>query len=365
MSRTLTSFIVERINSQKRTAGLRVPWMRQNQLMTHSTAKRHHYVPAFYLRGFADGDRITTVRLPGDQRYTNSVRRTAAENGFYAVPNHPDGADSFEKSLSHVEGRAAGIFASIEAGEWPLASRDRADLAYFIALQAIRGPEQRRNMDLVGAAMTRLEVGHVGKANVKAWAKRQYGADLTDAEAEKLWEEAVQPGGPPIRHTALAHIEQILELVDAIHPSMSFRPWTLVRFEDQSLITSDTPVVLVAGPADRLNTGVGFMTAQNVFYPLTRKLGLIMGDPQVMIDLGVHVARVRNGEFDLSMAGSHDVVELFNDCVAWRSSIALFHHPEDASSVPDKLPQPHPATMQLSGGEHEFMGESFFDLSGE
>jgi hypothetical protein len=322
-------------------------------------------VPQFYLRAFADGEQIVTVRLPGEQRYTTSVRKTAAENGFYSVPDHPDGADSFEKILSGVERRAAGIFASIEAGEWPLSPRDRADLAYFIALQVTRGPEQRRNMDRVAATMTRLEIGYGGKANVKAWAKREHGADLTDAEAEKLWDEATQPGGPPIRHTALAHIEQMMEMEDTIHPSLSFRPWTLVSFADESLITSDTPVVLVARASDGPHAGVGFMTAQNIFYPLTRKLGLIMGDPEMMIQLGVHVSLVRNSQFDLTMAGSRDVAEMFNAYIAGRASLTLFHHPDDASSVPEKLPQSRPVTMHVSGADHEFTGEPLFDVPGE
>ena len=67
-------------------------------------AKRHHHVPQFYLRGFADGEQITTVRLPGDKRYAQSVRKAAAENGFYSVPGHEDGADVFEKMLSSANG---------------------------------------------------------------------------------------------------------------------------------------------------------------------------------------------------------------------------------------------------------------------
>ena len=36
-------------------------------------ARRHHTVPRFYLRGFAEAERIATVRLPGDQRFTQSI----------------------------------------------------------------------------------------------------------------------------------------------------------------------------------------------------------------------------------------------------------------------------------------------------
>jgi hypothetical protein len=37
-------------------------------------AKRHHLVSKFYLRYFADErDQITTVMLPGDRRFTQSI----------------------------------------------------------------------------------------------------------------------------------------------------------------------------------------------------------------------------------------------------------------------------------------------------
>lgn len=321
------------------------------------TSKRHHHVPQFYLKGFAESEQISTVRLPGEHRYTNSVRKTAAENGFYAVPGHPDGADAFEKILSNVEGRTAGIFSTIEAGEWPLSPSDRADLAYFIALQVTRGPEQRRNMDQLAATMTRLEIGYGGKANVKAWARREHGVDLSDAEADELWEQATQPGGPPIKHTALAHIEQMMELVDTIHPSLTFRPWTLVRFSEESLITSDTPVVLVARESDGPYMGVGFMTARNILYPLTRKLGLVMGDPEMAIDLGIPVELVRSSRFDTAMPGDTEIAEMFNTYIAGRASLTLFHHPKDGRFVPERLPEPRSVTMGMSGAQHEFTGE--------
>lgn len=332
--------------------------------MAQTPAKRHHYVPQFYLRGFADGEQIATVRLPGDVRYTTSVRKTGAENGFHSVPGHPDGDDAFEKVLSPIEGEASQIFGRIESGEWPLPPNDRATLAYFIALQATRGPEQRRNMDQLAASMTRLEIGYGGKANVKAWAKQERGIDLTDDEAELMWEQATQPGGPPIRHTALAHIEQMMEMVDTIQPSLSFRPWTLIRFDDESLITSDTPVTMTARPDDGPWMGVGFMTAQLVLYPLTRKLGLMMNDPEAMIDLGVPVERVRNSEFDLTQAGFLDIANALNWNTARRASLSIFHHPEDARFVPDTLPQPRPVTMSMSGGDFEFTGEPLFDVPG-
>ena len=56
-------------------------------------ARRHHTVPRFYLRGFAEQERIMTVRLPGDQRFAQSINDASAAKDFYAISGHEDGDD--------------------------------------------------------------------------------------------------------------------------------------------------------------------------------------------------------------------------------------------------------------------------------
>lgn len=330
-------------------------------------AKRHHHVPQFYLRGFARNEQITTVRLPGDQRYTTSVRKTAAENGFYSVPGHDEGPDVFEKLLSGAEGEAAAVFSKLESGVWPLVVEDRATLASFIALQVTRGPEQRRNMQHMQAQIARLEVGAVGKAGVKGWARRKLGLDLDDAAAEKVWEQATRAEGPPIRVSALAHIRQMGEMVNELVPYIAGRPWMLVEFDKRSLFTSDTPVALVPHPETDADDdedyyaprGVGFMTAWGITYPLTRKLGLIMSDPMVLPD-HVGIERVARGELDYRQPGNTQMERFINLSTMMSASLSLFHHPDDSRFVPDELPDPDPVTLRMDGGPREFSGEPWF-----
>lgn len=335
-----------------------------NGARKRTAAKRHHTLPQFYLRGFADGELITTVRLPGDHRFTQSVRKAASENNFYTVPGHEDGDDAFEKALGSVENEAARIFADIDAGRWPLLPDDRMALSYFIALQAVRGPEQRRSMDYLAAQGARLEIGYGGKAKVKAWVKRHRGIDISDDEAETVWAQATQPDGPPIRHTSVAHIQQMAQLSDKLVKYLAMRPWTLVRFEQRALITSDVPVGLIRQPEDDPWRGVGFMTAWGVTYPMTRRLGLLMSDPMVFADF-VPVERVWAGEFDTREAGTTSLERLFNQHTIGSASLYLYHHPADARFVPEELPEPTPVTMKMQGGPEEFSGEPMFGASRE
>lgn len=325
-----------------------------------SVAKRHHTVPQFYLRGFSSNDQLATVRLPGEHRFVQSVRKAAAEMNFYAVDGHEDGPDAFEKLLSSIEGEAARVFGVIAGGVWPLGPEDRGTLAYFIALQAVRGPEQRRNMEHLAARVARLEIGYSGRANVADWVQRNRGFSVSEEQAEVIWQEATRPEGPPIRFHPVAHIEQMVELSEALLPYIVGRPWTLVRFDKRSLVTCDTPVGLVPHDDHEPWAGLGFMTAWGITYPLTRKLGMLMTDPMVLADAGVTVDRVHAGSFDHTEAGTAQMEKFFNQFTVGSASLWVYHHPEDEQFLPDSLPEPSPVTMGMAGEPREFSGEPLF-----
>lgn len=329
-------------------------------MATAPAAKRHHYVPQFHLRGFADVETITTVELPGDRSYNQPVRKAAAENHLYSLPGHQDGADIFEKALSQLEGDVAGIVTAIEAGTWPLAEGERGKLAYYVALQMTRGPEQKRNMEAFARQVVRMEIGYGGRAGVKAWAKKNLGIDADDAMAERLWEQAMHPDGPPIKVSQAEHIEQTMDLAEHILGYLSGRPWSLVRFTKRSLILSDVPVGLVRdADDDGYLPGVGVANAWGITFPLTRKLGLLMSDPTFFMERNIAVERVRAGEFDFAQPGTTALEKLFNEHTATSASMRLFHHPEDARFVPSELGAASPLTMSLQGVPMEFTGQPY------
>lgn len=240
-------------------------------------AKLHHTVPRFYLGGFANGaERITTVRLPGDKRYTSVLKNTAATNRFYSIDGHPDGADVFEKALSVLERDAASVLRVIDGGAWPLSEEQREMLCTFMAVQYLRGPDHRRTLEYLASQTTRLEVQFTGREKVKQWVQERYGVEVDDDEAEVLWQQATKPSGPPINIAPIAHIEQIIDGAGELLPYIISRKWKLVRFERRSLVTSDSPVALVPAEHAEPRQGVGFAPAWGITFPLTRKLGLIM-----------------------------------------------------------------------------------------
>jgi hypothetical protein len=101
---------------------------------------------------------------------------------------------------------------------------------------------------------------------VEAWAKRTKGITLSGDEADRLWQEATQPGGPPIELTALGHIRQMLRMLPEIFPYLVGRPWALVRFERRSLLTCDTSVALVPEAAAPSDEDVGLINAWGITF---------------------------------------------------------------------------------------------------
>ena len=321
-------------------------------------ARLHHTVPRFYLDGFALQGQIGTVELPGDRRFTQSVKKASAINDFYTLPTaDPQDADLFERSLGELETEAARVFKLIAAGTWPLTADDRDVLATFAAVQYVRGPNLRRQMEQSAALMTRLEVAVTGRDAFPALAKKRLGRDVSEEEAQRLWDQAVAPGGPPIRFSARQHIDQIMKTVPEIHPYFAGRPWTLLRFQRKRLVVCDTPVALIPSPDAEPHEGSGLLNAWGISVPVTRSIGLLMTDPRQLIENKVPVERVHLAQFDAEMAPTAAHAKLMNDATVRNARRWIFHHPNDRELVGDDLPDPLEAEFETSGGDFVEMGK--------
>ena len=221
---------------------------------------------------------------------------------------------------------------------WPLDPDSRATFAGFLAVQFLRGPEQRRMMEQIAALTTQLEIGFGGRSSVEVWARETHGVKLSPEQADEVWADATQPGGPAIRLAAHAHIEQIGAVLPEVLSQVLGRPWCLVRFQRRSLLTSDKPLALLPNP-DKPGEGVGLRTTPGVTFPLTRKVGLLLSSPAPLIGR-VPVDDVRDGRFDFSHPPSTTYAQLFNTNTISSTRKWLFHHPDDSGLVPDDLPQP-------------------------
>lgn len=325
-------------------------------------AKWHHYVPRMLLRGFAtDTEMITAVRLPGDTSFTTTTKRVGAQNHLYSVDAEGQAPDAFEKILGDVEGDASRIIRQVVEGRTPLTEMDRNGLGFFIALQAARGPETHRSLEHVASEALRMQIGAGGKAALARKVADKTGRAVTDAEINALWDRIMEPGATIAPVSSLDFVKHLVTTARELLPYIVGRPWTVHRFDQRSLILSDSPVGLVAHPDDNDDPwgGVGFKTAWGITFPLTRKVGILMSDPMVFADL-IRVERVRAGHFDRTAVGTTAVEKLINETTVRGAREWLYHHPDDARFVPNDLPEPDLLGVQIVGDRIEFSGEPVF-----
>jgi hypothetical protein len=138
-------------------------WLASSDPSTGVGAK-HHTVPAFYLRRFAD----TTGRLLIRDRPTGrllppiTVSKLAITD-FYTTVNNDGTLDGrMEELLGKVEGEAAQLLKLLlspyrRPGRLP--ATEQTALCQFIAFQMVRGPRKRREMELEADYAVKLQAG--------------------------------------------------------------------------------------------------------------------------------------------------------------------------------------------------------------
>ncbi|MEU4143276.1 DUF4238 domain-containing protein [Streptomyces parvulus] len=135
-------------------------WDLENADPSQQVGARHHTVPAFYLRRFANSQNQLWVRdrrssVPGLRKESDLAIRD-----FYTFQNihgEPDGR--MEQVLQKVEGSAASALRRMtSAVTWgrPISPEDKTDLCVFVAFQYVRGLRKRREIELMSAFYVRI-----------------------------------------------------------------------------------------------------------------------------------------------------------------------------------------------------------------
>lgn len=303
-------------------------------------ARRHHTVPKFYLREFADRDQVTTIQLPGERRFTQSIDDATVNRNFYLVEDHEDGPDVLERAFSALEGSAAAVIGDLKAGLWPLSREARDGLAHFISFQVARVPQARTMIDHLEGDLQR-RVAKWGGREALASLLTLDDAEVSADDLDVAWATATAEGGAALTRSQQEYIGSIFNIHNAVVEHMADRPWTLVRFDRRSLFTSDAPVGLIPDPAAPAWMGVGYSNAFAITFPLTRKLALLMGPKTAAVGAGLSAEQVRDGVADLlDPRGSTMTEKMINGATVAAAGEWLYHHPDDSRFVPEQLPPP-------------------------
>lgn len=277
-------------------------------------------MPRFYLERFADaGDRVQQVWLPGDRQHPVSISNASVIRDFYNInigtKAEPTLSDFWEKRFSEVEGTAAKAFeAVVDDRIWPPRDEDRDAIALWAALQHLRSPAIRNQQQDHVAAIIRVQTAVAGIAYLKKVMTEGLQREVGEAELECEWEDLTKPGGPKIELGASAHIRILRDLIEPTAQMFAGCGWSLYRFRRRALLTSDTPVTLLAHPDAHPMMGVGLGTAGAFLVPLSRRVGLYMGQPEMP---------------DTHLQGTTVIARYFNSLTANNARRSVFHHPAD------------------------------------
>jgi hypothetical protein len=183
--------------------------------------QRHHTVPKFYLRRFANSDGQLRVRdRNGGNARTQRIDDLAIKDFYTFIDKdgQPDG--SMEQLFSVFETAAAESIAALLS---PFRPRDQwsvqqqVDLAQMLSFQLLRGLRTRREIELQTDWLVKTHAGN----------------RLTTKDRDEL---RFLPH--PNEHA------RVLTIAEELFPYIAKRPVTLVTFDTSLLMTCDEPVLL-------------------------------------------------------------------------------------------------------------------------
>jgi hypothetical protein len=206
-----------------------------------SQQKRHHYVPQFYLRRFANARgqlRVYRTHSHSEPLMT-TVKNAAVKTGFYKIDlSGPGDPMSLEKLLSGIEGKAAAAIARLAGGAIPPSRIDRDVLSMYIALQLVRTPEQRRSIEETTDIMEK-----VFYENMTEGRARQRLGEIGAPTTQERVAEIVDIAQHPERYFFVPHRNELLRLMldtaRGIAPTIHNRSWWLGTSPGPAFVAGD------------------------------------------------------------------------------------------------------------------------------
>jgi len=267
-----------------------------------ATSKRHHFIPAFYLAGFTDGeDRDSPfwcAGKDGKKIFQDTPNNACVENNYYTLTESPDPM-AVEKMYADLEANMAAVLRYIKENNWTPRPIDEAFLHIFAATLYLRVPEFReRNAIAIHAVYDRifdmlfrdprLLRNQVQKTFENGFISRMPSDSEISAMYSEYWVTVsekisgnIDNNSPSVSRdvfglsvkNTLLKIE--LELI-SIAKLLAHRRWFLYfvhECEKCEFITSDNPFVLISAETEAKMAGLMSMET-GVFIPLHKRAAL-------------------------------------------------------------------------------------------
>ncbi|MFC4033741.1 DUF4238 domain-containing protein [Streptomyces polygonati] len=247
-----------------------------------SAPKKHHLIPASYLRRWQEGRNIRVTWVDEGRSYLNSPENAARETDYYLLASPDVDPETvppllFEVMLGEVEQWAKAVIDKIiSSGLASISMRERVELAWFLAFQVTRGHRFRvRQREMANDLMV-LQYGDLTPEGARHLLKERKLA-VTDSAVEEAVEASRQlrDGEIFVSPQDVAIVASSGEMALVIGEHLVGRNWQ-VYDSIPNLVTCDEPVVPIGGPGASREEWVGYQAAGAVIFPLSPSKLLVM-----------------------------------------------------------------------------------------
>jgi hypothetical protein len=314
--------------------------------------RRHHFIPRFFLKRFADAsEQLAVIRLedPANPRQQHVTDVAVWKDLYTHVDDNVGETVAVERILAVIDANASQVFRAVDFGglRFPATNLHRGHLATWIAFLAVRDPYTRRVMEAQANLTLKLDLSLCRNREVATDRLRNYlSREPTQAEVSDLVDAANAVGELDFQPHQNDFIRMMLDSGQAMFPHVFRRKFTVMQFSEPGLVLCDRPLVLYVSPdRRRSDRGVGVANAEELWLPLDRRRVLVLHDhPE--LDEGV---------MELAMPFR----DSFNQGVIANAVSEIYCHPDDIEVVRGaQLPDRDQPLLGLEGG-------SWFDFQAD
>lgn len=251
-----------------------------------TSAKRHHYLPQFYLEGFTDTEGLLWVYDREQKKLRKQPPKDTAVQGYYYAftDKHGNKRNDIEEFFSRVESETKPLLEKIDQGDLP-STEEKLTLAVFVGFQKTRVPDFEKSVDEAGEKMIKrmnefmFQSEETASQTVRGF-EAKTGSRLKCEPKDLV--EFVQSGEYAIEFPREHSIKLMMDLgMDMVGPLVQMN-WTFIQAPGRSsFISSDNPFVLVPpsewDPKGFYGVGIATPGAAKVI-PLSAKTCLLIGD---------------------------------------------------------------------------------------
>lgn len=255
--------------------------MAENTTHNDQTNARHHYLPQMYLRGFTESGAIGIWQRNTGKFRIGNPNSVANIRGFYTFTSK-DGAksDEIEKLLADMEGYVNKIIYNMDSiFPPPITGEYKFALAQYIAIQHIRTPEKRKEVEQFADMTMKMQA----RLNMRSReqiikALQSIGQEPTEKAITQLEETYNDPHSLELVPSKEAILRTQLKQLPLLTQILMHREWHIVTFNAPSLITSDAPVLLQPDDSAPYHwrRGTGFVNAKEIWFPLSSTRLLVL-----------------------------------------------------------------------------------------